>query len=701
MEKLRKELNNIIDDEGMVDYIIEAAEYSESVEDFKNVAIQILLDLDNVVSSEEEADKLAEKLFHLKEENENENENGNGDDEKMETPIKLNSLINKSDDEKDPFDYQREAMASKFTSQDENSDIHSTKVQSIPKNHFDALNQENLQFKQNMGFRRPKNRHPQNLILDPINVIIGPVVLIEKGQLKLSPGNIYGLVGRNGLGKTTLMKYIAANLINGISDDQLVVHVQQEAPQSERSVLQSVLDIDLERTELLEKLKLLEGSNDPESYNELAVVNQRLETIESDKAESRASTILSALGFSHEQLSQPLSSMSGGFRMRVSLAQALYIKPDVLLLDEPTGHLDAPSICWLEEFLNRTTQDQIVIVVSHDKVFLDNVCSHIIHLKDKKLEVYKGNWTSFHKQFESKVALLSSKAELQRRDIEHKMDFVRRLGVKAKTAALAQARLKNIAKMEKIEEIELDDAVRFDFPVKTEAAQPKIIELEDVSFSYVPGKPIFEHLNFQLMKDSRIVIIGANGMGKSTFIKLLMGNLKPTSGFHQIISNLRIAHFSQHHADQLDYTITPMQYLLNIYKQTVPPKELRGILGKFGLTSEQILQPIQALSGGQKSRVVLASIALMYPHLLLLDEVTNNLDMDSIEALGKALKEFKGAIVAITHDQSFANEIGGEIYICENKSFYKFDGTFQDYRNKVKEKIKKDFFQKTTNKEIV
>lgn len=712
MEQFDKAIKELIDDEDMANYLKEVAESSETIDDFRDVAVPIIMGLDGVASSEEDATKLAESLFHLRD------PPAEQSTDQLKCEIKMSSLIDNDQSASiDPFANERDSKAKKQVEDTGNTDtieddkLNQTKnfgldeqnLEKIRKRHLELTEKENSQFKQDMGFRRPEIRQPHTLILNPINVHIGPHILIENASLKLTPGNRYGLVGRNGLGKTTLMKYIGSNLISGMPDDLLIIHVQQEAPISERTVLQSVLDVDLERTELLQRQSelLSEKNEDDDAHNELFQIEKRLQAIGAEDAESRAAMLLTALGFSKEQLNQPLSLMSGGFRMRVSLAQALYISPDVLLLDEPTGHLDAPSVCWLEEYLTKSCGDQILLVVSHDRVFLDNVCTHIIHLKDKKLVTYKGNWTSFNEQFKTKVANLESKAEAQKRDIDHKMDFVRRLGVKAKTAAIAQARLKNIAKKEKIELIELDDEVKFEFKSKSQAAQEKIIILEDVTFGYVPEKNIFENLNFTLERDSKIVVIGENGTGKSTFINLLIGKLKPDKGFYQMVSNLRVAHFSQHHVDQLDYKSTPLQFMLDQYKSQYQVQEIRGLLGKFGLTSDQILQPIQSLSGGQKTRIVLAYCAMMNPHLFLLDEVTNNLDMDSIEALGKALKEFNGAIVAVTHDQAFANMIAKQIFICKDKTITEFKGTFQQYRDKVKEEIKKKFFQQAGNKGIV
>lgn len=709
MERLTDTLNELIDDESIADYLKEAAESSYTEEDFKSVAVPIIVGIDGIVSSEEDADELAGALFHMR------------DPpvvkpvEEMNTPIIMSALM--VDGVKDPFDEDKLAMARLAITEvghvtalqddittkkySKNLKREEAEIEEIRKRRLASNEKENEQFKKGMGFRRPEVRQPRYLQLSPINVNIGPLTLIEDASLKLTPSNRYGLVGRNGLGKTTLMKYINSSLVKGVPDDLLIIHVEQEAPISERTVLQSVLDTDVERTELLEKLKELENSDSPNISQQITAINDRLDVIGAREAEARASTILVALGFTNEQLNMPLSLMSGGFRMRVSLAQALYISPDVLLLDEPTGHLDAPSVCWLEEFLTKSCSGQILVVISHDRVFLDNVCTHIIHLKDKKLETYKGNWSSFHEQFEKRCALLESQAEAQKKEIDHKMDFVRRLGVKASTASMAQSRLKAINKMEKITPIKRDPPVRFDFSMSTIAAQEQLIVIEDGFFGYVPDRPIFEHLCFTVKRNTRAVIIGANGIGKSTLINLLMGNLKLDKGFYQIVSNLRIAHFSQHHVDQLDYKSTPLQYMLKQFKADHPIHEIRSQLGKFGINGEQSLQPIQSLSGGQKTRVVLAACAMMMPHVLMLDEVTNNLDMDSIEALGSALRRYQGAIVAVTHDQAFATMIANQIFICENKKIVEFNGSFQEYRDLVKSQIRDKFFASAGNKGIV
>jgi ATP-binding cassette subfamily F protein 3 len=702
---LAEQLKSIIPDESIVDYLTEVASTSETVEEFCEIAVPIIIDLDEIANSEEDAAELCTALFHLKV-NEVEEE---GSKIQMSQPIIMSSLLVNSAE--DPFMEDHLAMARLSIQEvghvnDIDEDVtnkyykktlrkEEEKIEKIREERLAANDRENAQFKKGLGFRRPLIRHPRHLNLKGINVNIGPLTLIEDGSLVLSPGNRYGLVGRNGLGKTTFMKYVNSSLLRGVPDDMLIIHVEQEAPISDVTVLQTVLDCDLERKEIIEKLKALHNEETEEASEEIIKLTQRFEEIGGPESEQRAASILVALGFTSEMLNHPLSSCSGGFRMRVSIAQALYIKPDVLMLDEPTGHLDAPSVCWLEEFLTTQCKDQTLLVISHDRVFLDNVCTHIIHLKDKHLEMYKGNYSEFEKQFEARCKLLEAQSEAQKKDIEHKMDFVRRLGVKASTASMAQSRMKEIKKQEEklVKPIKRDPPVHFEFPMSSEAAQEEIMVLEEVHFEYNPEKVIFDHLCFTICKQTRAVIIGTNGIGKSTFINLLLQNLKPQSGFFQQVSNLRIAHFSQHHVDQLNYRITPLQFMLSQYKDKYPLNAIRQHLGKFGVTGEMSLQPIQSLSGGQKTRVVLAACAMMQPHLMLLDEVTNNLDMDSIQALGEALSRYKGAIVAVTHDQHFAEMINAQIYVCKDQKMVKFDGSFQKYRTKVKNEIRDRFFK--------
>jgi ATP-binding cassette subfamily F protein 3 len=701
MNRFREAIIQLIGDQSITDYLQEAAEASATADEFAEIVVPLILNLNEVANSETDAKELVHSLFHLLDPPIIQSP------EFVDAPIILQALLRGTAD--DPFEPDRVAMAREAIRQvgrvDE-EDVRSKRyirllrrdeqaMERICQSRLEANERENEQFREGMTFRRPEVRRAHHLTLNPITVTIGPLTLIENASLTISPGNRYGLVGRNGLGKTTLMKFINSSLLHGVPDDLLIVHVDQEAPMSERTVLDAVLDTDVERTELLEEQERLRESDDPITQRLFDRINDRLNAIGANEAVMRATMILIALGFSHEQLEQPISLMSGGFRMRVSLAQALYIRPDVLLLDEPTGHLDAPSVCWLEEFVTKNCGDQILVVVSHDRVFLDNVCTHIVHLKDKRLDLYKGNYSGFIPQFKAKCALLEEQAAAQQRIIDHKKDFVRRLGVRAASAAMAQSRMKEIEKLEaeKVVPPSRDPNVRFDFSLASIAAQPELITLEDVSFGYVPGKLIFEHLSFTVCRKTRAVIIGPNGAGKSTLLSLLLGRLKPLSGWSQTVSNLRIATFSQHHVDQLPYRSTPLQHLLQQYRGEFSVAQIRAQLGKFGLSPEQSLQPILSLSGGQKTRVVLAQMAMLSPHILMLDEVTNNLDMDSIEALGDALSRYQGAILIVTHDQAFATRVANQIFVCGSGGLVEFMGTFQEYRNGVKAEIRDKFFK--------
>ena len=703
MDTFVAELSKIISDEGMIDYLKEVFESSETKEDFTDIASPIISDLTDGEKSEDEINSICEKLFSLK-------DGSTAEEEKPESNVNINmqsmmrensseiDLMNQINKLKNPLEQERPILfEEKETSKslERSKKKEEEKRKKFQQERFDAIESEYAQFKKGPQFRRPHRETAEihEIHLKEINVSIGPVQLLHDAELILAPGNRYGLVGRNGMGKTTFMRHINSRLLGNL-DDMLVIHVEQEAPISERSVLESVLDCDVERTELLERMREIDEKHDA-TVDEIQEIQDRLTAIGAHSAEAKVTQLLISLGFTPEQIRGPLSACSGGFRMRVSLAQALYIGPDVLMLDEPTGHLDAPSVCWLEEFLTTQCKSQILLVISHDRVFLDNVCTHIVHLKDQKLTTYRGNYSAFAEQFEHKLADLERQRASQEAFIEKQEDYVRRFRYKAWAAAQAQGRLKLIEKEKAklAETIERDPPIAFKFELTSEAAQNDLITCEDVKFAYTPDHPIFDRLNIKIMKNSRIIIIGANGSGKSTFIKILMGENKPTDGFFQVISNLRIGYFSQHHIDQMNYNDTPLQFMIDRHGNEFKPDQLRGKLGEFGIGTDQALRPIGSLSGGQKTKVVLASISIINPHLIILDEVTNNLDMDSIEALGKALGEYRGAIVAITHDQHFAELIGGQIYVFENMDLKPFKGTFAEFRKQIKTRIKSEFLK--------
>lgn len=705
MSNLLERLKALIEDDGMRDYIIEVVESSESIDDFIDVAEPVLSDLLSD-KSEEEIHQICIELFNSKEEVHEDNKQVSVNvseilNQKSEIEeicmSQVKQFIDPLEREENPIiegDYRQSKSIIKGEAKAKR------KIDSFKESRAAAFASEYDWFRQGTQFRRPKKRTHHDIVLKEIKVSIGSVDLLNDAEIRLQPGSRYGLVGRNGMGKTTFMRYMNTSLHhlcsgtvpgNTLDENMLIIHVEQEAPVSEMNALDTVLSCDIERTELLQRKAELENSEDVE---ELREVTERLIEIQAPTAVARASAILLSLGFTAELLRQPLSALSGGYRMRVSLAQALYIGPDILMLDEPTGHLDAPSVCWLEEYLTSQCREMILICVSHDRVFLDNVCTHILHLKDMKLATYVGNFTSFQQQVarimeEQQNHYINTKAA-----IEHKEDYVRRFRYKASKAALAQTRLRQIHALEQTLTGMLtpDPPISFHFEMFSEAAQQKIIALEDVSFSY-PGRTIFEHLNFNVEKDSRLIVIGGNGTGKSTFVKLLMQELKPTDGFIQVVQNLRVGYFCQHHVDQMDYNETPLQFMAEKHGGQYDVGTLRKYLGEFGIGGEVSTRLIKSLSGGQKTRVVLASIAITKPHLIIMDEITNNLDMDSIEALGKALGEYSGAIIAITHDQKFAELVGGQIIICEDMHLRLFNGSFADYRAQVKSQIRSEFIK--------
>lgn len=676
-------ITELIGDEGTAEYLSEVLESAETADEFAEIANPIIEGLD-LGKSEDEIAELSAKIFTFKVKDNQEA------DQSIETPINMQELIGvpqtEEKSEEKPVEEETTTTVSPTASDRTNDRL----------KHDDI---ENSFFSKGIYFRRSLPHGPKDFVLLNLIIDIGPKVLIDEPAINFAVGNRYGLVGRNGMGKTTFMRFINSRFIkkvalSSVPPDVSIVHVEQECPISDRTALETVLDCDIERTELIEKLKEFESNhnNDPVEVQKVMI---RLHEIGAKTAESRAISFLTALGFDSTQIHTPVKDLSGGYRMRVSLAQALYINPDVLLLDEPTGHLDAPSICWLEEYLTTQCSHMVLIVISHDRIFLDNVCTHIVHLKDKRLTTYKGNYSSFEQQFAEKCHLLEVQAALQKRAIDHKMDYVRRLGARAAFAKQAKSRLTAIKKMKIIRTISADEEINFLFPTGTIASQDDIIKMENVHFEYNPQKVIFNNISMVVRRDTRAVIIGGNGAGKSTFIKLLLGKLEPQKGEINRATNLRIAYFNQHHVDQLDYRTSPLDYMKSKFEGVYSRENIMEQLSKFGIRGDSFYQPIQSLSGGQKTRVVLAECALMKPHLLLLDEVTNNLDMDSIHALGEGLCVYDGAIVAVSHDQHFAELLDAEIYICDKKNIVKYNGSFADYRAEVKGYIRDTYFMKT------
>lgn len=536
----------------------------------------------------------------------------------------------------------------------------------------------------------------RDIHMENFNVSIGGRELIVDCTVTLSFGRHYGLVGRNGTGKTTFLRYMAMHAIEGIPKNCQILHVEQEVVGDDTSALQCVLNSDVERAHLLEEeariLKLQRDSEmdadgkDPNGINDdgiaqkLEVIYKRLEFIDAYSAESRAASILAGLSFTPEMQKRPTRAFSGGWRMRIALARALFIEPDLLLLDEPTNHLDLHAVLWLEAYL--TKWPKTFIVVSHAREFLNTVVTDILYLQGQKLTAYKGDYDTFERTRAELLKNQQKAFESNERSREHMQSFIDKFRYNAKRASLVQSRIKALERLGHVDEVVNDPDYKFDFPTPDDRPGPPIISFSDASFGYPGGPILFRNLNFGIDLDSRVAMVGPNGIGKSTILKLISGDLQPSSGTVFRSAKVRIAVFSQHHVDGLDLTSNPLLYMMRCFPG-VPEQKLRGHLGSFGVTGNLALQPMYTLSGGQKSRVAFAKITFKKPHIILLDEPSNHLDLDAVEALIQGLVLFQGGVLMVSHDEHLISGSVDQLWAVSDGKVTPFSGTFQDYKKKL------------------
>ncbi|XP_041368802.1 ATP-binding cassette sub-family F member 1-like isoform X2 [Gigantopelta aegis] len=515
--------------------------------------------------------------------------------------------------------------------------------------------------------------------------------LFVNATLQITNGRRYGLVGPNGHGKTTLLKHIASRTLN-IPANIDVLLCEQDVAASEMKAIDSVLKADKKRIDLLEEEKKLmdeTNSGNTDNSERLKHVYEELRAIGADAAESRARRILSGLGFTREMMERSTKDLSGGWRMRVSLARALFMEPTLLLLDEPTNHLDLNAVIWLDNYLQQWKKT--LLIVSHDQSFLNNVCTDIIHLDMKKLFYYRGNYATFKKMLVQKRKEQLKEYEKQEKrikDLKSSGSSKKKAEEKQKEA-LTRKQAKNKAKQSAFAEEEKktellakprEYTVKFTFPNPT-PLNPPILGAHDVTFAYEGQRPIFENLEFGIDMDSRIAMVGPNGVGKSTLLKLLVKVLEPQKGEIRKNHRVRIGKYDQHSADQLNMDETPIEYLQRLFNMQY--QDSRKMLGRFGLSSHAHTIPIRDLSGGQKSRVALADLSCRAPDVLIMDEPTNNLDIESIDALAEALREFKGGVIIVSHDERLIRETECQLWVVENRTINEVDGDFDDYRREL------------------
>lgn len=511
------------------------------------------------------------------------------------------------------------------------------------------------------------------LNLADITVRLGGRTILDGATAKLPQRGRIGLVGRNGAGKTTLVRVIAGMIEPDAGAVEMprgatLGYIAQEAPSGEATPLETVLAADVERTALLAES---EACEDPDRLGE---IYDRLLAIDAYTAPARAAQILVGLGFDEEAQARPVESFSGGWRMRVALASLLFSQPDVLLLDEPSNHLDLEAVLWLEDFLIR--YPATILLVSHERDFLNNVVDHILHLGSGKLTLYPGGYDAFERQRSERQAQQASARARQQAEREKLQGYIARNSARASTARQAQARAKMLAKMQPIAEMVDDPTLSFDFPDPEELRSP-LITLDMASVGYGDA-PVLKRLNLRIDADDRIALLGRNGNGKTTLARLLARQLAAMEGEFNSPGKMRVGYFTQYQVEELDRDETPLQHM-TLAMPGVGQSQVRGHLGRFGFQGQKATTLVGKLSGGERARLALALITRDAPHMLILDEPTNHLDVDAREALIRALHAYQGAVVIVSHDRHMIEMTADRLVLVDNGAAREYDGSVDDY----------------------
>ncbi|KAG6964450.1 hypothetical protein JG688_00007686 [Phytophthora aleatoria] len=521
-------------------------------------------------------------------------------------------------------------------------------------------------------------------------------VLMEECDISLNFGRRYGLIGRNGSGKSTFMNVLGARGIP-IPDSIDIYHLKHEIEASDMTALEAVLSVDEERNKLQAEADQLSEQMTDDSLSEedseaisdrLTDLYERLDDMDAATAEVRARQILAGLTFSDAMMSKKTKEFSGGWRMRIALARALFIQPTLLLLDEPTNHLDMEAVVWLEDYLSKWKK--ILLMISHSQEFMNEVCTNIIDLTNKKLEYYAGNYDTYVRTKAEKEENQMKRYNWEQDQIKHMKEYIAKFGHgSAKLARQAQSKEKTLAKMVRdglTEKVEKESIGDFKFP-NPEPLPPPVLMFQNVAFGYPNTPLLYSGVEMGLDLDSRVALVGANGTGKTTLLKLITGDLVPVAGNVRPHSKLRIARFSQHFVDVLDLDRSPLEYFRSLF-QTKSVEEVRSYLGRYGITGEVQTQIMGQLSDGQKSRVVFAYMAQQNAHMLLLDEPTNHLDMESIDALARAINNFSGGMLLVSHDMRLISQVAKEIWLVENQSIRVYQGEISDFKMRVRKQLK-------------
>lgn len=510
----------------------------------------------------------------------------------------------------------------------------------------------------------------------------GTKILFDHASATIFARQKIGLIGINGCGKSSLFSLLLKEIEPDggelfVQENLQIVHLSQETPNSDLPAIEYVMQGDKELIEILEKINQAEIQHDGILISEL---HSRLFMIDGYSAKSRAGKLLNGLGFHSSEHEKRVNEFSGGWRMRLNLAQALMSRSDVLLLDEPTNHLDLDAIIWLEYWLKNYAG--ILLLISHDREFLDNVVTRVLHVENRTLNSYTGNYSDFETQRAIGIAQQQAQYEKQQAKIESTMEFVHRFGAKASKARQAQSRMKALEKMELVAAAQVNSLFSFKFKDVKKITSP-LLQLDHVDIGY-DQNIILKDVNKTICPDARIGLLGPNGAGKSTLIKCMVGILTPIDGSVNTSGALKIGYFAQHQVDQLNLSESPVWHLQQIDTKTTE-QQFRKFLGGFNFNGDMALSPITNFSGGEKARLVLAILVWQAPNLLLLDEPTNHLDLEMREALNLALQKYAGALVLVSHDRHLLRTTAEELWLVHDSKVGEFDGDLESYKNWVLE----------------
>jgi ATP-binding cassette subfamily F protein 3 len=517
------------------------------------------------------------------------------------------------------------------------------------------------------------------LAMSDISVRIAGRLLIDHSSVQITPGARVGFVGRNGVGKSTLFQAIRGDLPTETGTITIpprwsIGSLAQEAPNGPENLIEVVLKADRERETLMREAEV---ASDP---IRIAEIQTRLADIEAHSAPSRAAAILSGLGFSSADQNRPCSEFSGGWRMRVALAATLFAAPDLLLLDEPTNYLDLEGTLWLEDHL--ANYPRTVIVISHDRDLLDTSVDQILHLDRGKLILYKGSYSSFEEQRTTRELLDAKHAKRQADERKRLQAFVDRFKAKASKARQAQSRVKMLERMKPVTALVTQDVREIAFPQPEKMLSPPIIAVDDVSVGYDPKQPVLSRVTLRIDTDDRIALLGANGNGKSTLVKLLANRLSPFAGKVTRAEKLSVGYFAQHQVDELNLDASPYDHVRRLMPDA-PESKVRGRAGAIGFSGKAGDTLVRNLSGGEKARLLLGLATFFGPNMIILDEPTNHLDIDSRAALAEAINEFPGAVIMVSHDRYLIEACADQLWVVADRTVTDYDGDLDDYRRTV------------------